>query len=239
MSPLSKSAAVHCRTCASRGAGVFCDLSEAHLHQIDRAKTRNHYKKNQIIFYEGNHPYGLYCIASGKIKIFKVDEQGHQQIVRLAGAGDILGYRCLLSNESYSATAEAIEDADVCFMDKSTFLHLLETHPATALRVMSKLADDLGKAERQMVNIVHKNVRERLAELLLVFEKKYGEKAVDGMRLNISLTREELAELIGTTQESVIRLLSEFRLDGLIAVDGRNITILNRGKLVDTANLPE
>ncbi|MDZ4224926.1 MAG: helix-turn-helix domain-containing protein, partial [bacterium] len=88
-------------------------------------------------------------------------------------------------------------------------------------------------------NIVHKNIRERLAELLLVFEKKYGKKVQNGVRLNISLTREELAELIGTTQESVIRLISEFKQDGLIAVDGRIITILNHDRLIETANLPE
>ncbi|MDP2599121.1 MAG: Crp/Fnr family transcriptional regulator [Deltaproteobacteria bacterium] len=230
---------IRCQTCGHRKESVFCDLSAEHLLEIDKAKTTNHYKRQQIIFYEGNQPYGLYCICSGKIKVFKVDEQGHQQIVRLAGPGDILGYRCLLSNEPYSATAESLEDADVCFMDKNTFFHVLETHPATAFNVMSRLAQDLGQAEKQVVNIVHKNIRERLAELLLVFEKKYGKKVQNGVRLNISLTREELAELIGTTQESVIRLISEFKQDGLIAVDGRIITILNHDRLIETANLPE
>ena len=230
---------IRCQTCGHRKESVFCDLSAEHLQEIDKAKTTNHYKRQQIIFYEGNQPYGLYCICSGKIKVFKVDEQGHQQIVRLAGPGDILGYRCLLSSEPYSATAEAIEDADICFMDKNTFFHVLETHPATAMHVMSKLAADLGQAEKQMVNIVHKNIRERLAELLLIFDRKYGEKVHNGKRLNISLTREELAELIGTTQESVIRLISEFKQDGLIAVDGRIITIINRDRLIETANLPE
>lgn len=234
-----KTPSLHCQTCSSRGKSVFCDLSEEHLCEIDKAKTGNHYKRHQIVFYEGNQPYGLYCISSGKIKVFKVDEQGHQQIVRLAGPGDILGYRCLLSNEPYLATAEAIEDANICFLDKNTFFHILETHPSTALHVMSKLAEDLGQAEKQMINIVHKNIRERLAELFLIFEKKYGEKIANGVRLNISLTREELAELIGTTQESVIRLMSEFKEDGLIHVDGRTVTILNKKKLIETANLPE
>lgn len=229
----------HCDTCRSRGQGVFCDLSREHLESIDRAKTTNRYQPRQVIFYEGNKPFGLYCISSGKVKIYKIDPDGHQQIVRLAGPGDVIGYRCLLSDQAYSATAETLEDAEVCFVDKNTFLHVLETHPSTAFHVMSALATDLGRAEQQIVNLTHKNIRERLAELFLVFEKKYGEKVGKNVRLNILLTREELAELIGTTQESLIRLISEFKQDGLIAVDGRAITLLNIPKLVETANLPE
>ncbi len=236
---MPKIPSLRCQTCNSREKSVFCDLSAEHLKEIDGAKTTNYYKRHQVVFYEGNQPYGLYCVSFGKIKIYKVDEQGHQQIVRLAGAGDILGYRCLLSDQPYSATAEAIEDSEICFVDKNTFFHLLETHPTTAFHVMSKLAEDLGQAEKQMINIVHKNIRERLAELFLIFEKKYGEKSSSGVRLNISLTREELAELIGTTQESVIRLMSEFKQDGLISVDGRTVTILNKKKLTETANLAE
>lgn len=227
---------VHCKTCASRGKSVFCDLSSDHLNEIEATKTANLYKEHQVIFYEGNQPYGLYCVNSGKIKIYKMDSEGHQQIVRLAGAGDIMGYRCLLAGEPYSATAETIEEATVCFFDKKTFFHILETHPKTAFHVMTALAKDLRHAEDQMTNFVHKNVRERLAELLIAFKTKYGEKTKTGFKINIQLSREELAELIGTTQESVIRLISEFKTDGLIHVEGRNITLLDLPRLATTAN---
>lgn len=228
-----------CETCQTRGKSIFCDLSEEHLKEINACKTGNHYQQRQIIFYEGNEPFGIYCIASGKVKIYKSDAEGHQQIVRLAGAGDIIGYRSLLTGENYSATAETLEEANVCFVDKKTFYHVLGTHPATTFHVMKLLAKDLGEAEKQVVNITHKSVRERFAELLLAFQKRYGERNHQGILLKISLTREELAELIGTTQESLIRLVSEFRQDGLIAVDGRNITLLNVPKLAETANLAD
>lgn len=237
--PPMKTHPLHCQTCKSRDTSVFCDLGEAHLKEIDSAKTTNHYKPKQIVFYEGNIPYGLYCVTSGKIKVYKMDAEGHQQIVRLAGPGDILGYRCLLADEPYSATAETLEEAEICFLDKKTFVHILETHPMTASHVLRSLAKDLGHAESQMVGLVHKNIRERLAELFLIFQKKYGEKVSNGTHLKISLTREELAELIGTTQESVIRLITEFKQDGLISVDGRNITLLDTKKLIETANIPE
>lgn len=236
---MQKFPARHCQTCQSRGKSVFCDLSETHLKELDQAKTTNRYQPNQIIFYEGNRPLGIYCIASGRVKIYKTDSEGHQQIVRLAGPGDVIGYRSILADASYHATAETLEEAEICFVDKNTFLDVLKTHPTTAFHVIALLAQDLGEAERQLINVTHKNIRERLAELFLIFLKKYGEKTTQGTKLKISLTREELAELIGTTQESVIRLMSEFKQDGLIAVEGREITLLDIKKLTQTANLPE
>jgi len=235
----SRLPSLHCSTCSTRGKSVFCDLSDEHLSEIERAKTSNFYKPHQVIFYEGNLPHGLYCIASGKLKIYKSDANGHQKIVRLASVGDILGYRCLLSNEPYSATAETLEEASICYIDKKTFFHVLDTHPATARRVMESLAKDLRGAEEQTLNLVHKNVRERLAELFLIFRQKYGQKTPKGEVLDIKLTREEIAELIGTTQESVIRLMSEFKQDGFIEVDGRIITLKNVPGLIQTANLPD
>jgi len=168
-----------------------------------------------------------------------MDAEGHQQIVRIAGPGDILGYRCLLADEPYSATAETLEEATICFIDKKTFLHILETHPSTSFHVMKALAHDLRLAEEKMTNMVHKNVRERLAELFLVFKAKYGKKSNEGHKLNISLTREEIAELIGTTQETAIRLISEFKKDSLIKVKGREITLVDLPALTKTANLPD
>lgn len=226
-----------CDTCENHDRSVFCDLTSLNLEELESAKTANTYKSHQVIFYEGNQPYGVYCITNGKVKIYKMDSNGRQQIVRLAGPGDILGYRCLLSNEPYTATAETIEDAIICFIDKKTFLHIIGVHPQTALRVMNVLAQDLRYAETQMTNFVHKNIRERLAELFLLFNSRYGEKTAKGVKLKIELTREELAELIGTTQESVIRLLTEFKQDGLIKVDGRQITLCDLPRLTATANL--
>jgi len=230
---------IRCQTCASRKKSVFCDLGEEHFKELDEAKVFNHYKPKQFIFYGGNQPCGVYCVFSGKVKIFKTDPEGHQQIVRLAGPGDILGYRSLLACEPYAASAEALEEVSACFLDRRTFYHILETHPVTTFRILSSLAQELGKAELQVINLAHKNVRERFAELLLILKKKYGEKSSKGIRLKIALTREELAELIGTTQESVIRLITEFKNDGLVAVERRDIVLLDIPKLVKTANLPE
>ena len=228
---------IHCETCETRGKSVFCDLSEHHLRELDDAKTANTFKPKQTIFYEGNEPLGLYCISSGKVKIFKTDADGNQQIVRLAGSSDILGYRALLAGETYHATAEALEESRICFIDRNTFTHVLKTHPKTAFEVMTLLATDLGSAEENVVRVAHRSVKERLAELLLILRTKYGSKNASGVHLNISLTRQEIADLIGTTQESAIRLISEFKQSGLIQVEKRDITLVDIEKLVEIAHI--
>lgn len=227
----------NCETCESRGKGVFCDLPADMLGQLSGKKTSNLYKAHQVIFYEGNQPFGLYCIKSGKVKVYKTDTEGHQQIVRLVGAGDLLGYRCLISNEIYSATAETLSDTEICFIDKQTFMDLIEQHPKTALNLLRSMAQDLRSAEDQHINLVHKNTSERLAELFLLFHKRYGKKEGKKIVLDIQLTREEIAEMIGTTQESVIRLMSKFKQDGLIEVEGRKISLLDLPELLIAANL--
>lgn len=229
----------NCMTCESRGQGVFCDLSQEHLEELNRAKIPENYKIHQSIFQEGAYPGGLYCIVKGKVKIFKTDSHGNKQIVRLAGPGDILGYRCLLSQEPYTANAEALEEVTICFISKKLFLHLLESSPKTAFNVMALLSKNLGQAEQQLFNTNHKNIRERMAELLLVFKRRYGEETKEGIHLNIQLSRNEIAEMIGTTQESAIRLMSDFKQNKLIAVEGRKITLLDVPGLIQIANLDD
>jgi CRP-like cAMP-binding protein len=226
-----------CKTCDSRKNGIFCELSDMHLDAIESSKTVNNYKPRQTLFYEGNQPYGLYCVSRGKVKIYKMDADGHQKIVRLAGPGDTLGYRCMLAGEPYSATAETLEDSTICFIDKTTFFHTLQTHPQTASHVLKTLARDLGQAEKQELNLVHKSIRERLAELFLVFKSRYGVIVEQGVKLDISLSRQDFADLIGTTQESVIRLISEFKNDKLIAVEKKEIILLDIPNLTEAANI--
>ncbi len=226
-----------CDQCETRPKSLFCDLNEEHLQELNHAKTCNEYHVNQILFYEGNQPHGIFCVKQGKIKIYKSDSNGNQQIVRLAGPGDLVGFRSLLAKQPYTATAETIENARICFVDKTTFLHLIESHPVTALSVIENLAKELGNAENNIMKMVHRNVRERLAELFLNFQFKYGNKVGKNIELDIHLSREEMAQLIGTTQESVIRLMSEFKQDKIINVEGRKITIINLDALLERANL--
>lgn len=228
---------IDCRTCASRLTGLFCALEHPSLIELNHHKVVNHYKKGQIIFYEGNEAIGLFCIFSGKIKLYKSTSDGRQQILRIAGPGDLLGYRALFAGEPYHATAEAMEDASICCIDQKSFFPVLNKNPDLALDLIKKLSRELRAAEDLATSIAHKSVRERMAELLLILKEAYGKKVGKNCVIDLRLTREEMAEMIGVTQETAIRLISDFKKEKLIEVKDREITLLNIPGLVEIANL--
>jgi len=199
-------------------------------------KGCNFHKKGQVLFYEGNTPTGLYCMNRGKVKLYKTDEFGKVQIVRLAKEGDVLGYRALLTEEPYSGTAEVLEDASICFIPRDSFFRLLKDNPAFSLRVIQLMGHELGKAEERELSLSRKPVRERMAETILMLEEFYGFEE-DGKTLRGAMTREDLANIVGTATETVIRLLSEMKAEEIIDLDKKKIKILNRGALVKTANV--
>lgn len=227
-----------CKTCQSRLMGMFCALDDPALSELNRGKTTNIYKKGQIVFYEGNRAYGLYCILMGRVKLYKTGIDGRHQIVRIANPGDLLGYRSLFADEPYTATAESLEDSTICCIDKNSFFPVLAKHPELAMNVIKKLSAELRSAEDLATSIAQKSVRERMAELLLMLKEAYGKTAKSGgVVISLELTRQEMGEMIGVTPETAIRLLSEFKKDGFIDVDERRITITNTKKLLDTARI--
>ena len=228
----------NCENCQSREKGIFCELELSALADISHHKVMNSYKKGQTIFFQGNPPFGLYCIASGKIKVSKVGNDGKESIVRIAGPGDVLGHRSLFSKENYTATATVIEDAAICFLDKNYIYSSLKTDPSIALNLIEKLSKDMGAAEARNASMSQKSARERLAELFLTFMKNYGQKEADGrVRLDIKLNRDEIASIVGTAHETIIRLISEFKDEGMLEQEGKVIYILDEDKLLEFANL--
>ncbi|MGE3610256.1 MAG: Crp/Fnr family transcriptional regulator [Bacteriovoracaceae bacterium] len=229
---------VRCENCECRDKGIFCDLEKAALSEVSESKVMNSYKKGQTIFFQGNPSFGLYCINKGKVKVSKIGADGRESIVRIAGPGDVIGHRSLFSDENYAATATVLEDAAICFMDKKYILKALEAEPTIALNLIERLSKEMGKAEARSAALSHKNVRERLAELFLMLMKSYGETEKDGRtRLDIKLTREEIASMIGTANETVIRFISEFKDEDIIEQEGKTIFIKNENKLLEFANL--
>jgi len=160
---------------------------------------------------------------------------GNVVIVRLAKQGDLLGYRALLSNERYTATAEALEDTVLCFIPRNVFFELLRGNSDLMVAVTELLARDLRMAEGRLASLAQKAVPQRLAEVLLYLRELFGEDESGAVK--ISMTRRELAELVGTAPETVIRLLSEFQRKKLIAVDHRAIRILDAAGLAHVAEL--
>ncbi len=227
-----------CQSCSQRFNSVFCKAQDECIDQINEQKICNTYKKGQILFNEGSYPFGVYCINNGKIKLSHSGDDGKEQIIRLLKAGDIVGYRALLSGDRYSATAVALEDTQICFIPKDLFVSLLKHDPALAFEMMKMLSDELHRAEMKLTNLAQKPIRERLAETLLFIKETYGFEE-DGITLNVRLSREEIANLVGTATESAIRLLSEFKKEGIVELDGKKIKILKQALLLKTANLQD
>jgi CRP-like cAMP-binding protein len=207
------------------------------LEEVSHTKNMNTYKKGQVIFYQGNPPFGLYCISSGKIKISKIGNDGKESIVRIASGGDVLGHRSLFSNESYAATATAMEDTSICFLDKKFIFKSIQEQPSIALNIIKKLSHEMGSAETLNASMSQKNVRERLAELLITLSKTYGVVEKDKIKLDIKLTREEIGSMIGTASETVIRFMTEFKAEGLIEQVGKTIYVIDEERLLEFANL--
>jgi len=139
-----------CSSCKARINSVFGELSEDELEYWHSTKGYNFYRKGQVIFYEGNHPTGLYCIHDGKVKLYKIGHEGKEQIIRLAKAGDILGYRALISGDEYIASASTLEDSRVCFIPKDTIFDLFKKNMDFSLYLVKLLSQDLEHVENRM-----------------------------------------------------------------------------------------
>lgn len=232
-----KKTATNCIECESRNDGIFCDLGIPELDEISHHKVTNVYKKGQNLFVQGNHPFGIYCISKGNIKLTKVGNDGKETIVRIVHGGDILGHRSLFTDDFYSATATAIEDSEVCFIDKKFILMVIKNNPSVALSIINKLSHDMGAAEKKLTSLHQKNVRERLAELILSLKASHGVKVNNRWKIELKLTREEMATMIGTANETLIRFMSEFKEAGILEQEGKTIFIKNEEELLNWANI--
>ncbi len=217
-----------CELCMSRKFSLFADLSEQHLCHLSDSKNFITHKKGQILFYEGTKPLGIFCINDGIVKVYKTASNGKEQILRLAKKGDFLGYSSLLGEESYSNSATIVEDAKICFVPRESFLKVLAEDTGFHRRVTKALCHDLGVMEEKLTDATQKSIRERLAFTLLKLSETYGIDGSAGEKIDIILTREEIAGLVGTATETVIRLLSEFKKDELIDFEGKKIIVLDK-----------
>lgn len=205
-------------------------LSKEDFERFQITKEIVTFHKGENLFDENENPKGVYFLRKGTAKLSKIGAYGKEQILRFIKEGDVIGYRSLLCGENFQAKAEAMTDVEALMVPSDFFMHLLETDVKLSFAMLQKIAFELGESSNTITFLAQKTVRERLAEVLLLLEQKLGTDP-EGY-IKISLTREEIANLIGTATESAIRLISEFKQDQLIETEGRNIKILNHEKLI-------
>ncbi|MGC9342044.1 MAG: Crp/Fnr family transcriptional regulator [Bacteroidales bacterium] len=221
--------------CLARNSNLFRHLNEDEIATVNSVKNAEFHKRGTILYHEGNRINGFYCIQSGIIKIYKTGIDGKEQIIRFAKKGDIIGFRSIMSKETACTSAEVIEDTVCCYIPGDTLIDLVKSNGNFSLELMQLTCKELGEANSYITDIAQKTVRERLAEVLIHLKDEFG--LDENQVLQINLTREELANIVGTATESVIRLLSEFKQDRLIELNGRKIKLLDIQKINKIATL--
>ncbi len=228
---------IDCEDCNARVHSLMNFASEDDLQEINCNKICNHFKKGQTLFYEGNLPSGLMCINHGKVKLFRTGKDGKEQITAFGLPGDFLGYRAIIAEESYALSATALEDTVVCLIQKDDFLNMIQKNSFISKKLMISLCKELGLAMEKIQSLSQKSVRERLAETLIYLKETFSNQNSDADVVDIILPREDIANIVGTTTESVIRTLSDFKYEKLIELEGKKIKILNETKLKSIAGI--
>ena len=226
-----------CLACESFASNIFCDLPPDLISRINDQKITRDYKRKQILFFEGNPTQGIYCIKSGRVKLYKTGPEGKQYILQISGPKEVLGLESVFSNRHFSCTAEVIEDGTICFIDKDLIFQILQKNPSTAIKITHMLAKELKESEAERLELAQLAVRERLARLLTILSQSHGKKVPQGVQIDLRLSREEMAEMIGTAAETAMRLLKEFKEEKLVQVNGKEITILDREGLAKTGQI--
>ncbi|MBR9915333.1 MAG: Crp/Fnr family transcriptional regulator [Algicola sp.] len=214
-----------CEQCIIRQFNSLRALTREELVRISGCKTSRFVKKGEIIFEEGENVNGVYCVKDGVCKLSKLSSNGKDQIVKLVVKGDLLGQRSLIGDETANLSAVALNDMEVCFIPKNEIMTDLENNSKFSMDMLQQMAHELKSSDNSVVDMAQKSVKQRLAEVLVYMHDNFGQDK-DGY-LPINLSREDYANIVGTATESAIRILSQFKKEGLISTQGKQIKIEN------------
>jgi CRP-like cAMP-binding protein/FixJ family two-component response regulator len=204
------------------------------LKKLSQERDVRIYKKKAEIYAEGSYPRGIYFINKGKVKTYHTNEFGKELITELHKEGDFFGYLSLLQDEKHSSSATALEDTEIYMLPKEDFFDLIYKNAEVSRKFIEILSNDLRENEKQLLKLAYNSVRKRVAEALVKLSDKYKRDGEQKFSMNVS--REDLANLVGTATETVIRTLSDFKDEKFVEVSGGTITIINYDKLVKMKN---
>ncbi|MFM7667524.1 MAG: Crp/Fnr family transcriptional regulator [Bacteroidota bacterium] len=215
---------ITCSTCLAKSNSLIDKLNDSELTELEQNRGCYHYKKQDTLFVEGSYPRGVFCLNQGKVKVFARGDEGKEQIIHIAKSGEIIGFRAMLSGDPYRVSAETLEECAVCFITKDEFFKMIDSNTEFRNEIIRGLSKELGERAVSITDMAQKSVRERIAASLLQLKDIYGEDP-------INLSREDLANYVGTATETLIRFLKDFKEDGLIDIQTRKVFILNSAKL--------
>jgi CRP-like cAMP-binding protein len=216
--------------CLEGTSSLFKGLNQKDKEIIAQHHNLTFVKKGNLLVKEGEKSRGLICLASGKVKVFKEGVGGREQILKLVRPQGYIGYRALFSENTWSFSAAAIEDSTICILEKNSLIKILKKNADLALKFIRLIADELGFSNSRTVSLTQKHIRGRLAESLLMLLDAYGYDE-DGKTIQVSLSREDIANLSNMTTSNAIRTLSNLSSEGIIGIAGRKISILDKASL--------
>ena len=224
------------RATASQNLDNFINeiKNENALEKLTDSKMINHYKKKQRIYSEGNYPHGLYFLNSGKIRTYKINENGKELTIGLFNTGDFFGYNALLENGTYKESAETMEECEISTIGREDFEILINNNKEVAHKFIKLLAQNVTEKEEQLINLAYNSLRKRVADAVISLLRKYKKEGDPDFIIHIS--REDLAHIAGTTTESLIRTLSDFKNEKLIEAEAGYVKVLNEKKLLSMLN---
>jgi CRP-like cAMP-binding protein len=215
---------------------VITNLPGEELEILTAHMSEELYSKGQNIFREGSYPSGIFFIKEGKVKKYKVDKDGREQIIYIANTGELIGYHALLAEERYPDSAATIEESRIAFIPKEDFLRVLNTSPLLSQRLLKMLSHEFAVFANILALFGQRNVRERFAMQLVLMREKYKQNFTPGMEVEINMSRDDLASLVGTARENILRILKDFKKEGILETKGRKIIIKDVGKLLLVAD---
>jgi CRP/FNR family transcriptional regulator len=221
----------NCVICKLRHSGFFCDLPKRSVEDLDKIKYAGAFPPGAVLFVEGQSPRGVYIICSGRVKLTTTSRDGKTLILRIAEAGEVLGLHGTVSEKPHDLTAETLQPCQLDFVKRDDFLKFLQSHPDACLHAAQHLSQDCQSAYEMIRSLgLSHSVSEKLARLLLEWASG-GEETKEGIRIKVALTHEEIAQLIGTSRETVTRVLGEFREKQYAHLRGSTLLIRNKAAL--------
>src|SRR5438034_10506488 len=221
-----------CSECVMRAERPFCDMSPQAVAALDSLKFTSVYPKGALLFVEGEQARGVFVLCSGRAKLSTTSTDGRTVIVKIAEAGEILGASATILGNSHEVSAETLEPSQLNFVRGADFLRLLRSHGEASLNVARQLSEKYQSAHREIRSLgLSRTVAEKLAKLLLNWCTQHGEQTSLGVRLKVLLTHEEIAQMVGSTRETITRLLSDFRRHKIIEVKGSTMLVTQKNDL--------
>jgi CRP/FNR family cyclic AMP-dependent transcriptional regulator len=221
-----------CSECNVRAERRFCNMSPATVSALDSIKFTGVYPKGSLLFVEGEQPRGIFILCSGRAKLTTSSTEGKVLIVKIADPGEVLGASATILGKPYEVSAETIEPSQLNFIKREDFMKFLATDAEVCMHTAQQLSEKYHAAQREIRSLgLSQTTGEKLAKLLLDWCDRNGEPTPKGIRLKVLLTHEEIAQMIGTTRETVTRLLSDFKRRKIIDVKGSTVNVLLRDEL--------